>query len=110
MFDAADTDNGGKISFLEFVTAVHDANNSAAAGDKEIHVSDAKDTDKEGKTSGSLSSGLAKVVLRAEVAQLQSEAIGRFFLVVFLWCSNNAFVDLFGLFFSAQLTKSFSVC
>ena len=70
IFDAADTDKGGKISFDEFVMAVNDATTS------------------EGnlKKSHSLTSGLAEVVLKAQVAKLQSDAIGRFFLVTFLCC------------------------
>lgn len=65
MFESADTDGGGEITFDEFEHAV--VGTVAGEGD-------------------SLTNGLAAVVLKAELMDTRSTAIGRFFLVIFLCC------------------------
>lgn len=61
MFEAADTDKGGKISFDEFATAVTGV---GVAGN------------------ASLTEGLAAVVMKAQIMKLQADAIGRAFLII----------------------------
>ena len=68
MFEAADVDKGGKISFDEFANAVTGA---GATGNS------------------SLTEGLATVVMKAEIMKLQADAIGRFFLIIFLCCKYD---------------------
>lgn len=65
MFEEADVDKSGNISFDEFEGAV----SGAEAGEN-----------------SSLTDGLAAVVIKTQVMKLQSDAIGRFFLIVFLCC------------------------
>ena len=65
IFEAADTDKGGMISYSEFASAVTGASVSENA---------------------SLTDGLAAVVIQTQVMKLRADAIGRFFLVIFLCC------------------------
>ena len=65
IFEAADTDKGGMISYSEFASAVTGANVAENA---------------------SLTDGLAAVVIQTQVMKLRADAIGRFFLVIFLCC------------------------